>query len=205
MTGAMLKGDRTRKRIIAKAAVLFNRKGFGGCSMHDISAVTGLEKGSLYSHFGTKEELAAEAFDYAWSKASGARVGNLGDVSNSVDKLKLHIENMASKRSFSGGCPMLNTALDSDDGNPALRRRAESALRSWVGLLAGVIREGQSKKEIRPSVDPEALAILIISLLEGASASARLQRSSMAMTVASQHLKEYLESHVRLAAGDNES
>lgn len=200
-----MKGDRTRKRIIAKAAVLFNRKGFGGCSMHDISAVTGLEKGSLYSHFGTKQELAAEAFDYAWSKASGARVGNLGDVSNSVDKLKLHIENVASKRSFPGGCPMLNTALDSDDGNPALRRRAESAMRGWVSLLAGVIREGQSKKEIRPSVDAEALAVLIVSLLEGASAGARLQRSSMAMTVAGQHLKEYLETHVRLTAADNQS
>jgi TetR/AcrR family transcriptional repressor of nem operon len=198
----MLKGERTRKRIIAKAAALFNRKGFGGCSMQDIGAATGLEKGSLYSHFGTKEELAAEAFDYAWSATCAARVGNLGDVSNSVDKLKLHIDNVASQPSFAGGCPMLNTALDSDDGNATLRRRAESAMRGWVGLLAGLVRDGQLKKEIRSSVDPEGLATLIISLLEGASASAKLQRSPLAMTLAKQHLTEHLESHVRLAAGE---
>jgi TetR/AcrR family transcriptional repressor of nem operon len=199
----MLKGERTRKRIVAKAAALFNRKGFGGCSMQDISAATGLEKGSLYSHFGTKEELAAEAFDYAWSKTCAARVGNLGDVSNSVDKLKLHIENFASKPSFAGGCPMLNTALDADDGNVMLRRRADSAMRDWSGLLAGLVRDGQLKKEIRSSVDPEGLAILIISLLEGASASARLQRSPLAMTVASQHLKEHLERHVRVGVAED--
>jgi len=173
--------------------------------MQDISAATGLEKGSLYSHFGTKEELAAEAFDYAWSETCAARVGNLEDVSNSIDKLKLHIDNVASKPSFPGGCPMLNTALDSDDGNVALRHRAESAMRSWVNLLAGLVREGQSKKEIRSSVDPEGFATLIISLLEGAAASARLQRSSSAMTLASQHLKAYLESEVRLPAGNEES
>src|ERR1700678_3912016 len=201
----MLKGERTRERIVAKAAALFNRKGFDGCSMHDIGAATGLEKGSLYSHFGTKEELAAEAFDYAWSETCASRVGNLGEASNSVEKLKLHIENFASKPSFAGGCPMLNTALDADDGNVTLRRRAESAMRGWVGFLAGLVRDGQVKHEIKACVDPEGLATLIISLLEGASASARLQRSTLAMTLASQHLKEYLDSHVRLAAEEKGS
>lgn len=172
--------------------------------MQDISAATGLEKGSLYGHFGTKEELAAEAFDYAWSETCAARVGNLGDVSNSVDKLKLHVENVASKPTFAGGCPMLNTALDSDDGNLTLRRRAESAMRGWIGFLADLIREGQLKKEIRASVDPEGLAALIISLLEGALVSSKLQRSSSAMIFASQHLKAHLESHVRLPAGESE-
>src|ERR1700722_2178714 len=198
----MLKGERTRKRIVAKAAALFNRKGFAGCSMQDISAATGLEKGSLYSHFGTKEELASEAFDYAWSETCAARVGNLGDDSNSIDKIKLHIDNVASQPSFAGGCPMLNTALDSDDGNVTLRRRAESAMRGWIGLLAGLVRDGQLKNEIRSSVDPEGLATLIISLLEGASACAKLQRSSLPMTLAKNHLTEHLESYVRLAADE---
>jgi AcrR family transcriptional regulator len=66
----------------------FNRRGFDGCSMQDISAATGLEKGSLYSHFATKEELAAAAFDHAWAQTCSARVGNLDRAPNSVDKLK---------------------------------------------------------------------------------------------------------------------
>lgn len=169
--------------------------------MQDISEATGLEKGSLYSHFGTKEELAAEAFDYAWAETCATHAGNLGDVANSVDKLKLHIENFASKPSFAGGCPMLNTALEADDGNVTLRRRAQTALRGWAAMLADVIREGQAKREIRASVDAEALATLIISLLEGAWAIGKLQRSSAPMALACKHLTAYLESQVRATGG----
>jgi TetR/AcrR family transcriptional regulator, transcriptional repressor for nem operon len=193
----MLKGEQTRQRIIAKAAPLFNRRGFDGCSMQDISAATGLEKGSLYSHFATKEELAAAAFDHAWAQASSARVGNLDQAPNSVDKLRLHIANFVSKPSYAGGCPMLNTILDADDGNAILRRRAESAMRDWVGLLAEITRTGQAKGEIRASVNPEQLAILVISLLEGAFVSSRLQRSREALLLAQKHLETWLESQVR--------
>ena len=105
--------------------------------MQDISAATGLEKGSLYSHFATKEELAAAAFDYAWAQTCSARVGNLDQAANSVDKLKLHIENFVSKPSFPGGCPMLNTVLDADDGNATLRRRAEGCDARLGGFSCG--------------------------------------------------------------------
>jgi TetR/AcrR family transcriptional repressor of nem operon len=198
----MSKGERTRRRIIAKAAPLFNRRGFDGCSMQDIGAATGLEKGSLYSHFATKEVLAAAAFDYAWAQTASARLCNLDQAPNSVDKLKLHIENFVSKPSFPGGCPMLNTALDADDGNAILRRRAEGAMRDWVGYLADIARAGQAKDEIRPSVNPEELAILMISLLEGAFVSSKLQRSRSALILAQQHLETYLESQVRVRGAE---
>jgi TetR/AcrR family transcriptional repressor of nem operon len=198
----MSKGERTRQRIIAKAAPLFNRRGFDGCSMQDIGAATGLEKGSLYSHFATKEELAAAAFDYAWAQTSSARLGNLDEAPNSVDKLKLHIENFVSKPSFPGGCPMLNTVLDADDGNAILRRRAEGAMRDWVGYLADIARAGQAKGEIHPSVNPEELAILVISLLEGAFVTSKLQRSRSALFLAQQHLENYLESQVRVRGAE---
>src|ERR1700749_4643530 len=148
----MLKGERTRQRIIAKAAPLFNRRGYDGCSMQDISAATGLEKGSLYSHFATKEELAVAAFDHAWAQTCSARVGNLDQAPNSVDKLKLHIANFVSMQSFPGGCPMLNTVLDADDGNAVLRRKAESGMREWMGFLAHIIRAGKSNEDLRSTL-----------------------------------------------------
>jgi TetR/AcrR family transcriptional repressor of nem operon len=61
------KGERSRQKIVEIAAVLFNQKGFAGCSMGDIVEASGLEKGTLYGHFSTKEELALLAFDYAWA------------------------------------------------------------------------------------------------------------------------------------------
>jgi TetR/AcrR family transcriptional regulator, transcriptional repressor for nem operon len=193
----MLKGEQTRRMILEKAAPLFNKRGFNGCSMQDISAATGLEKGSLYTHFQSKEQLALEAFDTAWAQSSKARVDNLGKVAGSIEKLKLHIDNFVSKPPFAGGCPLLNAAMDADDGSPGLYQRAQKALNGWVAFLSEIIEQGQTSGELSPSVDPEALSTLIISLLEGAYFTSRLQKSKVPLKIAQQHLNRYLEETVR--------
>jgi len=60
------KGEGTRQEIIRKAAPIFNRKGYSGAALSDLMRATGLEKGGIYRHFGSKQELAADAFDHAW-------------------------------------------------------------------------------------------------------------------------------------------
>jgi TetR/AcrR family transcriptional regulator, transcriptional repressor for nem operon len=193
----MLKGEQTRRRILEKAAPLFNKRGFNGCSMQDISAATGLEKGSLYTHFQNKEQLASEAFDTAWAQSSNARVDKLDQAEGSLQKLKLHIDNFVCKPPFAGGCPLLNAALDADDGSPALYQRAQKALNGWVAFLREIIEQGQKSGELSPSVDPEALSTLIISLLEGAFFTSRLQKSKAPLKIAQRHLNRYLEEAVR--------
>src|SRR5215218_9888751 len=65
---ASTKGERTRERIIATAAPLFNQRGYVGASMSDLMAATGLEKGGIYRHFESKDALALAAFDYALAR-----------------------------------------------------------------------------------------------------------------------------------------
>src|SRR6266404_7078605 len=130
----MSKGEQTRQRIVAEAASLFNRRGYHGSSLQDLMEATGLEKGGIYRHFSSKEELAALAFDHAWNEALEARQHGIDGISNHVDKLKQFIANFVERRpSVPGGCPLLNTAIDTDDGNPVLRERARKALRGWRG------------------------------------------------------------------------
>ena len=197
----MRKGEQTRRRIIERAAPLFNKRGFNGCSMQDISAATGLEKGSLYTHFSNKEELASEAFDAAWAETCKARAGNLDQVSGSIEKLQLHIDNFVRKPPFAGGCPLLNTTIDADDGNLALYHKAQEALAAWVALLKQIVEQGQKSGEIHSLVDPEAFATLVISLLEGAFFASRLQKSKATLRLAQQHLNRYIEESVRMTPG----
>lgn len=49
-------GDR-RAELIEKAAQLFGERGYANTSMRDISAAFGILHGSIYHHFGSKEEL----------------------------------------------------------------------------------------------------------------------------------------------------
>jgi TetR/AcrR family transcriptional repressor of nem operon len=204
MSGAkrsgLTKGEKTRLNIVAKAAVLFNQRGFEGCSMQDIVEAVGLEKGSIYGHFSSKEELALEAFDFAWDDTVQKRMGNLGTVNDAVDKLKLHIRNYVDTPSFSGGCPLLNTAVDADDGNLALRDRARKAVRGWEEALVNIVIEGQRQGEIRSEVQPQSVATLLISTLEGATAVSRIDKRSSALAYVHESLNRFLEAEVRSRA-----
>ena len=194
----MSKGDETRERILSEAAALFNQHGFEGGSLSELMKATGLEKGGIYRHFSSKEELAAEAFDYAWKVAIETRMRDLESIPNSVDKLKHYIANFVVRRSsVPGGCPLLNTAIDTDDGNPVLRERALKALRDWRDRLAAIISAGIKRKEIRRDTDAPKLATLIISSLEGALMMSRLERNPGALQAIQNYLEKYLEAEVR--------
>src|SRR5437868_14041139 len=62
----MTKGEQTRRKIVEAAAPIFNKRGYEGSSLNELMEATGLKKGGIYRHFTSKEELAAEAFDYTW-------------------------------------------------------------------------------------------------------------------------------------------
>lgn len=195
----MRKGEQTRHEIIRKAAPIFNQKGYEGAALSDLMEATGLEKGGIYRHFDSKQQLAAEAFDYAWKLAVDTRFAGTQEILNSVDRLKQLVRNFQDRRSglVPGGCPLLNTAIDSDDGNPQLREKARKALDSWLDRIGIVVEEGQRRGEIRPDVDSAKLAALIVSTLEGSLMVSRLQRKEDACALACDHLEEYLETSVR--------
>jgi TetR/AcrR family transcriptional repressor of nem operon len=195
----MRKGEQTRQEIIRKAAPIFNQKGYEGAALSDLMRATGLEKGGIYRHFSSKEALAAEAFDYAWRETFKSRVHDLDTVSNTVDRLKQLVANFVERRGvIPGGCPLLNTAIDTDDGNSILRERARKALRGWRSYLISMISAGIKAREIRREVDAKKLATLIISSLEGAIMLYRLERNEEALRAIQAHLESYLETEVRV-------
>jgi TetR/AcrR family transcriptional repressor of nem operon len=195
----MTKGEQTRRDIVEKAAPLFNQKGFEGTSLADLMQATGLQKGGIYRHFSGKKELAAEAFDYAWEKAVHGRLDGVADVPDCVDRLKRTIDNFVERRAglVPGGCPLMNTAVEADDGNPVLRARARKALHGWTDRLSKITSEGIQKRQIERNVAPRQLAQLIIGSLEGALLISRLQNDEEPLRAMRQHLEEYLEQSVR--------
>ena len=195
----MRKGEQTRQEIIRKAAPIFNQRGFDGAALSDLMRATGLEKGGIYRHFESKQQLAGEAFDYAWRLARDARLAGTQKITNTVDRLKRIIWNFRARRAglVRGGCPLLNTSIDSDDGNLVLRGKARRAFSAWLGRLGSIVEEGQRLGEIRPGVDPKELATLIVSILEGSLMLERLQRTQAPLAIACRHLEKYLETSIR--------
>jgi TetR/AcrR family transcriptional repressor of nem operon len=196
----MRKGEQTRREIIRKAAPIFNKRGYEGAALSDLMQATGLEKGGIYRHFDSKQQLAGEAFDYAWELALDTRFEGTQEISNAVDRLKQIVRNFRERTAglVPGGCPLLNTAIDSDDGNPELRGKARRALSSLLGRLRRIIEEGRRSGEIRKDVNSSELPTLLISTLEGSLMLSRLLRNDGPRDLACRYLEEYLESSVRV-------
>jgi TetR/AcrR family transcriptional repressor of nem operon len=194
-TTKSVRGEATRRRIVEQSAAVFNQHGYSGTSMSELMTVTGLEKGGIYRHFESKQELAAAAFDYAWEIVNEPRWRGLENCETSLEKLLLLVKNFVEPpaRALPGGCPLLNTAIDSDDGNPVLRSKVRGALDQWRSSIAEIVRTGQRSREIRSDVDPAAVATLVIATLEGAVMMSRMERTREPLATVGRHLAAYLE------------
>jgi TetR/AcrR family transcriptional regulator, transcriptional repressor for nem operon len=190
----MRKGEMTRQRIIAQAAPIFNQRGFAGCSMQDLMEATGLEKGGLYRHFSSKEELAAEAFRYAVERVNKLRSGKIDQTHGALAQLRSIVQRFVDTRSdVAGGCAIFNTAIEEDDGNPVLRGLALEALRDWKARLTKIVEQGIRTGEIRKGTVPRRVANVLISTLEGALAVSRLEGTKTALEDAQAALESFLD------------
>jgi TetR/AcrR family transcriptional repressor of nem operon len=175
------KGEQTRERIVAAAAPLFNRRGYAASSISELMAATGLEKGGIYRHFESKDELALAAFDHTLSTQS-ERIRRLVEAErgaiNRLTALARGIAGAFDRSAVPGGCPLLNTAIESDDGEGAvhveLRKRTRAGMRRLIDSAQRIIAAGIETGEISASVDARAEAESFVAGIEGALMLAKL-------------------------------
>jgi AcrR family transcriptional regulator len=192
----MSKGEETKTRILQQAAELFNQKGYAGSSISDIMRVTGLQKGGIYNHFKNKDELAIEAFEFALARNTQQIKSVLRNQRHAVDRLLAMIDVFSSfvdNPPIKGGCPLLNTAIESDDAHPLLRERAQQGMDSWQNLIRQIIKKGIKKGEIRPEIDIDEVATIMIATLEGSIMMSKLYGDAIYMQRAVNHLKQYIK------------
>ena len=197
MVRTTTKGERTRQRIVELAAPVFNRQGYAGASMRDLIGATGLEKGGIYNHFGSKEQLALEAYDYATSRVTERLARSQDGASDGVDRLTRMIEAFAQnarRPAVEGGCPMMNTAIEADDTHSELRDRARDSMTLWHRLVGRIVKDGKAAGTFAADLDPYALASTITGALEGALMLSRLYGDPARMDHVVDHLLVHVES-----------
>ena len=191
----MKKAEITKSLIIRRAAELFNLKGYAGSSIADIMQATGLKKGGIYNHFKSKDEIALAAFDYAVSLVQKRAWSVVKTKKNAISRLQALLKNhldYLENPPLPGGCPIMNTAIESDDAYPLLRDRALAAMQSWHDLVVRIISIGIEKGELSKTVDPEAVASFLISTIEGSIMLSKLYQDDIHLRRAIATLDNYV-------------
>ena len=196
----MSKAQQTQHHILEQSAALFNQQGYAGSSMADVMRITGLQKGGIYNHFSSKDELALAAFDFAVQQMQMRFLGVLKGKRHALDRLMAILsvyETLLENPPIEGGCPLLNTAIESDDTHPALRERTQLAMTNWLNLLQSIVQRGIDRGELQPTIDPEMVVTVLMATIEGGVMLTKLYGDSIYMQRSIAHLKAYLQQQVQ--------
>jgi len=173
------KAERTTAYIIETVAPVFNKQGYIGTSMSDLTEATGLTKGAIYGNFENKEALALSAYEYN-SKRLLAKIDDvLTKEGNALDKIFALTNFYKSYDVFTqdaGGCPILNTGVDAQGNNRLLAAANREAIKEIEGKIALVLENGVNKKELKIPVTPLQFAKQMFTIIQGAVAMSTMTR-----------------------------
>lgn len=197
MTLFMTKGNKTRQEILHKVAILFNEKGYAATSMQDITQVTGIQRGGIYNHFASKEDLALATFEYTCSVLGQRLRQGMSRENTALGQLKAIATTFAELYThnplFPCGCQVLNTAVEAKREMLPLREKAQEAMGQLKNLIAKTTLRAVEQGELPRSVDAESVAAIFISALEGAMLLSVLYDDSAYLSHAVNHLHWYLD------------
>jgi TetR/AcrR family transcriptional repressor of nem operon len=132
--------DKTRKKIVETARVLFNRHGFNGVSIDMVMQEAGLTRGGFYNHFKNKEELFSEAVmsflmgrGAEWREDAGVDVTNLRpEMAHQMIDAYLSPEHLDD---LDGQCPMIALPSDIARGGIEAQQSFQTLLEAMVSLF----------------------------------------------------------------------
>lgn len=195
MKDTLSKAERTRQFIIERTAPIFNTKGYAGTYLSDLTEATGLTKGSIYGNFENKDEVAVAAFDYNFGRVNDYVAKKILSVENSIERLLVYprvYRDFLKIPFLRPGCPILNTSTEADDTHPQLKARAENALQYWKKAIENQIKRGIERQEIKSETDPSEIAVIIMSLIEGAVMQAKVTNRSTELRIAMDYLEKII-------------
>jgi len=161
------KKTRTHKRIVSIASKRFREKGLAGFGIAELMKEAGLTVGGFYKHFGSREDLVAEAVNSAfagWQRRLDA--AKSGGPSMSLATLIDGYLSEAHRDNPGTGCAFSALAPEIARSDKRTRSLASERVRNDVQLIATFLSD-RDKRAAR------SRAILIFSALVGAMSLAR--------------------------------
>jgi len=157
--GAYAKGIAKREEILAVALDVIARHGYRGASVREIADAVGLSQAGLLHYFGSKDELFTAILV---KRDEVDNADNTGDMLEDLVRIVAHNAEVP-------GLVHLFAQLSIEAADPT--HPAHDFFRERYGFLRRVlaerIRAGQADGSLRPGLDPERTAAIIIAATDG--------------------------------------
>jgi TetR/AcrR family transcriptional regulator, transcriptional repressor for nem operon len=141
------KAAENRERIVEAASRLFREKGFDGAGVDAIMHAAGLTHGGFYGHFGSKDDLAAEAVTRAFGRSAEkqSRYATLSDLVSGYLSER-HCADRAN------GCAIAALGADMARQSEGVRRGLTAYVRAQLDHFTRLLRNGTRASRRRRAI-----------------------------------------------------
>lgn len=170
-----------RDKILFEGLRLVHERGFGAASVRDIVRAAGVPQGSFTNHFASKEAFGLEILELYFSGSRHTIAQTLtNDAKRPLWRLREYIDanrQHVQHEQMRNGCLFGNFSIEVTDQSEAIRQRLVEIFTEVQGAVAYCLQAAIDDGEIGADVDPQAMAGLIVSSLQGAILLAKAHRS----------------------------
>lgn len=174
----------TRVRILAAGAELFRRNGYAGTGLKQIATTARAPFGSIYHFFpGGKQQLGDEVIRSSGEAYADLVFSILDGYDDAIEGIEVAFRLAAESlvlTDYADACPIATIALEVASTNEILRTSTSDVFTDWIGRGT----RNMQKKGFAEA-DARALAIGLITSLEGAFVLARAMRTTEPLDAAS--------------------
>ena len=159
----------TRDRILRTAFQLFHEQGFHATGVATIVREAGINPGSLYHLFESKDQLLLEVLEFALeylrpAVMEPAEARSEDPIERIFALLDLYRESMVTM-GYRMGCPIGNLALEVSDGNQEARDLIHRNFENWIEHVHGWLEAAGDR--LPPDLDRVRLARFVLTVMEG--------------------------------------
>ena len=182
----MLRRGRTsdaKDRLIEATAALMHARGFNAVGVREICASAGVQKGSFYHFFKSKDNLAAAALDKHWSDTRSQfwRLAFEEDIAP-LDRIRqffqmayFYFKQAHDAGTGIWGCPFGNAALEMAAHNDAISEKVSLVFSDATSFFRRAIEDAARRGDISTQ-DPQQSAESLWAYYEGILVVAKARR-----------------------------
>jgi len=180
------KGSTTREQVLQHAATLIRERGFRSTSIGDLLDRAGVQKGSFYYYFPSKEDLGHAVLE-RWTQELRVRLLDFltdPDGPAPLERIAAALDGFLTEQEASGcrgGCPFGNLAMELADVHEGFRERISEAFGRLEGAFASLIARAQAAGDLRSDADPRALGEFLVASIEGGILLCKVHKSAGAL------------------------
>ncbi len=193
------KGQQTRDRIVAAAALEIFARGVAGTSIEDVKAAAGVSSSQLYHYFADKQALVLAVIDHQTDAILDtqqpllSRLDGIGAFRAWRDLL-VGVQRDLQCR---GGCPIGTIGAEIADTDPVARAEVAIGFRRWEGAIREGLRAMYARGEL--AADPDRLALATLAAVQGGLLLAQIHRDTGPLEAALDTMIDHIASLAPIA------